>query len=103
GVPVGNTHASQVVLPVPVSATGRPRSTKSVPSKDRASPYLPLVVHAAPWIVPVRPLPEASAVVVPRPSFMPYPAARPLFPLSAVAVATFENALAVPAVSIAWI
>src|SRR5438046_10434344 len=68
GQRVGKTHASQVMLPLGVSATGLPRSTKlEVPLKVRASPYLPCVVHVAPVIVPVMQLLEVSAVVEPNP------------------------------------
>jgi hypothetical protein len=48
----------------------------SIPSNDRAAPYFPSVVQAAPEIVPLFPLPEASARVEPAPASKPYAATR---------------------------
>src|SRR5215471_1421732 len=72
GFAVGSTHASKLMLPVPLRDGGVPRSTKlDVPSKFRALPYLPAVVHVVLCSVPVTELPEASLVVVPVPSEKP--------------------------------
>ncbi len=63
------THALTVMLPVKRSDAGLPSSTKSfTPSKDTA-PALRPVPQVAPFVnVPVSPLPDASAAVVPEPS-----------------------------------
>jgi len=51
----------------------RPRATFDAvtrlltPSKERALPYLPWLVHVAPAIVPWFPLPEASSAAPPLP------------------------------------
>ena len=65
----GNTHASSV-MPVVRSSDGASATvTQSLtPSKDRALPNFPCVLQVAPEIVPVRPLPEVSATVVPLPA-----------------------------------
>src|SRR5205814_978261 len=69
GLAVGKTHASTVMLPVVLKAAGAPRSTKlDVPLNDRPLPTLPEVVQVVFCSVPVRLLPETSAVVVPLPS-----------------------------------
>src|SRR6516162_9338278 len=47
-----------------------------VPLKVNAFPYLPEVVHVAPLIVPLFPLPDASFTTVPLPSSNPYAATR---------------------------
>ena len=47
------------------------RASERKPLKDKALPYLPEAVHAAPLTVPVFPLPEVSAAVVPDPSSKP--------------------------------
>jgi hypothetical protein len=60
------------------------------PLNDSPLPYLP-VVHVAFVIVPVFPVPDASATVVPVPSLNPYAATRPdVVPCGVVALATFE-------------
>ena len=48
-----------------------------VPLKFKALPYLPEVVHVAPLMVPLFPLPDASFTTVPVPSLNPYAATRP--------------------------
>src|SRR5262249_53988439 len=48
-----------------------------VPLKVNAFPYLPEVVHVAPLMVPLFPLPDASFTTVPLPSSNPYAATRP--------------------------
>ena len=48
-----------------------------VPLNVSAVPNFPLVVQVAPLIVPVWPLPETSATVVPVPSLKLYAATRP--------------------------
>src|SRR5215471_17209254 len=45
-----------------------------VPLKDKALPYLPEVVHVAPLMVPLFPLPDASVTIVPDPSLKAYAA-----------------------------
>src|SRR5206468_13033752 len=47
-----------------------------VPLNVKAFPYLPEVVHVAPLIVPLFPLPDASFTTVPLPSSNPYAATR---------------------------
>src|SRR5436309_3268798 len=88
GHAVGNAHASHVMLPLGVSATGLPRSTTELPLKVRASPYLPEEVHVAPFWVPLMPLPDWSLTAAPKPSFRPQ---APTRPFCGVALATFEN------------
>src|SRR5262252_8572703 len=48
-----------------------------LPLKDKALPYLPEVVHVAPLMVPLFPLPDWSFTTVPLPSLNPYAATRP--------------------------
>ena len=48
-----------------------------VPLNVKALPYLHEVVHVAPLIVPLFPLPDASLTTVPLPSLNPYAATRP--------------------------
>src|SRR5262252_6190210 len=48
-----------------------------LPLKDKALPYLPEVVHVAPVIVPLFPLPDKSLTTVPLPSLNPYAATKP--------------------------
>src|SRR6516164_4813260 len=74
---VGLTHASSVI-PVVRSSDGASLTTtvELVPLNLRASPYLPAVVQVALERVPVLPLPEPSAVVVPLPSLKAYDATR---------------------------
>src|SRR6266567_6882735 len=70
GLAVAKTQASQLILPDGRNDAGAPRSTYAVlPLKDSAVPNLPEFVQVVLWTVPVRPLPDASAVVVPLPSF----------------------------------
>ena len=38
---------------------------------------MPEVVHVAPLIVPLFPLPDASVTIIPEPSLKPYAATRP--------------------------
>src|SRR5205809_8027754 len=73
----GFTHASSV------RAVDRSSELESatvtqllVPLNDRALPYLPPAAQVAPEIVPVFPLPEASATVEPVPSSKLYAATR---------------------------
>src|SRR5262245_41915821 len=63
-----------------------------VPLKDRALPNLPAVLQVALLIVPVFPLPEASATVEPVPASKLYAATR-VFELDTV---TFTPAVGVP-------
>src|SRR5689334_5589652 len=74
----------------------------AVPLKDKALPYLPRVVQVIPALrVPVWPLPERSAVLVPVPSPNAYP--RTLLDTTAVvlAVAVLEYTLRLAAASVA--
>ena len=48
-----------------------------MPLKDSALPYLPLLVHVAPKIVPLLPLPDRSFRVAPDPSLNEYAATKP--------------------------
>src|SRR5678815_6033695 len=68
---VGMTQASSVIRVVSASELELLTSTRSLtPSKLSAVPYLPATTQVAPpLIVPVLPLPEASATVVPAVSY----------------------------------
>src|SRR2546423_11788186 len=69
---VGLTHASSVMALVRWSRLLSVTVTHAlVPLKESAPPNSPAVVHVALASVPVRPWPEASAVVVPVPSLKP--------------------------------
>jgi hypothetical protein len=58
----GSTHAISVIPVVRSSELLSLTVTQSLmPSNDRALPYLPAVVHAAPLTVPPFALPETSA------------------------------------------
>jgi len=61
-----------------------------VPLNCSALPYLPVAAQAAFVIVPVFPLPDASATVVPYPSSNAYAATSPLGAAGVVALAVFE-------------
>src|SRR5271155_5204960 len=104
GAVVGFTHASSVTALVRWRDAASFITTWAfVPLKDRAPPYLPLVVQVALTIVPVLPFPETSLTVVPDPALKSYAATSPGVPVEAlvVAVAVFENALRFPAASVA--
>jgi hypothetical protein len=74
---VGYTHASNVIPLVNCSDGALLMVTRApVPLKLNAFPYLPEVVHVAPLIVPLFPLPDASFTTVPLPSSNPYAATR---------------------------
>ena len=69
---VGKIHASSVSAAVGFSSAVEATVTQSLtPSKVSALPKRPWVVQAAPEMVPVCALPEASAVLVPVPSLKP--------------------------------
>ncbi len=71
---VGFTQASSVIAVVRWSDAESSTETNAfVPLNERALPYLPAVApaHVAPESVPVLPLPDWSAVVVPMPSSNP--------------------------------
>src|SRR2546427_391193 len=73
----GFTHASKVIPVVSCKDAALLMVTCApVPLNTSARPYLPEAVHVAPLIVPVFPLPEASATVVPVPSLNEYAATR---------------------------
>ena len=71
----GLIHAS-IVIPVVRSSSGASGIVTMLeePLKDSAPPYLPAAVQAAFTIVPVFPLPEASATLAPEPSSNEYAA-----------------------------
>jgi hypothetical protein len=74
---VGYTHASNVIALVNCSDGALLTVTEAlVPLKLKALPYLPEVVHVAPLIVPLFPLPDRSVNTVPLPSLNPYAAIR---------------------------
>jgi len=69
---VGYTHASRVIALVNCSDGALLTVTKAlVPLKVKAFPYLPEVVHVAPLMVPLFPLPDTSFTAVPFPSLNP--------------------------------
>jgi hypothetical protein len=75
---VGYTQASRVIPLVNCSDAALLIVTKALfPLKLKASPYLPDVVHVAPLMVPLFPLPDASLTTVPLPSLNAYAATRP--------------------------
>src|SRR5947208_10877721 len=75
---VGYTQASKVIALVNCSDVALLMVTRAfVPLKFKALPYLPEVVHVAPLMVPLFPLPDASFTTVPLPSLNPYAATRP--------------------------
>src|SRR5258706_9995830 len=79
GVEVGYTHASSVMPVVSRSEVAFGIVTRAlVPLNTSALPNLPDVVQVAPLIVPVLPLPEISATVVPAPSLKVYAATKPV-------------------------
>jgi hypothetical protein len=68
----GRTHASTVMPVVRSREAASATVTQSLtPSNDRAPPYLPAAVQAAPETVPALELPEPSAAVVPVVSLKP--------------------------------
>src|SRR2546430_3646684 len=96
----GFTHASSVIRLVSCSEGELATVTQlEAPSKESALPYLPFAVHVVLLRVPVLPLPEESATVVPVPSLKEYTATRPLGGAVTVAVAWLEEALRFPAAS----
>src|SRR2546430_12696878 len=98
----GFTHASNVIAVVRCKEAASGIVTFAlVPLNESAFPYLPNVVHVAPLIAPLCPLPEASAAVVPEFSSKPYAATRVDAPACVVALATFEVGPRLPAASIA--
>src|SRR5690349_9683101 len=99
----GLTQASSVMAVVRCSDAASGMSTRALlPLKDRALPNLPAVLQVAPpTSVPVLPLPDRSATVVPVPSLKPYAATRPGVVAGVVALATLEYGLRLPAASVA--
>ena len=75
---VGKTHASSV-MPLVKSrlATSLTLTRLLVPLKDKFFPNFPDVFQVAPPMVPLFPLPEASAVVLPAPSSKPKATSKP--------------------------
>src|SRR5262245_37823743 len=100
---VGFTQASSVIAePRCRVAESGTLTVAFDPLKDSPLPYFPAAVHAAFASVPVLPLPEASATVVPEPSLNAYAATRPpAVACAVVAVATFEYAPRLAAASVA--
>ncbi len=75
---VGLTHASSVIAPVRCNdALSATVTRELLPLKLSAWPYFPVAAHVVFAVVPVLPLPDASATVVPDPSSNPYAATRP--------------------------
>src|SRR5262245_50493472 len=73
---VGLTQASRVMAVLRCRDAESLMFTRALlPLNDRASPYRP-AAHVALLIVPVLPLPEASATAVPVPSLNEYAATR---------------------------
>src|SRR5437773_3760937 len=99
----GFTQASSVMPLVRCSEAESGTLTREfVPLKRSALPYLPAVVQVAFEIVPVLPLPEESATVVPLPSSKPYADTRPGATVACVvALAGLETGPRLPAPSIA--
>jgi hypothetical protein len=95
----GRTQAESVIPLVrsSESASGTV-TTSSTPSKSSAAPMRPFGVHVALVIVPLLPVPEASATTLPVPSSKPYPATSPGGP-SAVVFSTVTVTPAEVAVS----
>jgi hypothetical protein len=101
---VGYTHASKVIADVTFNDADPAMLTRLLtPLKSNALPYLPEGVHVAPLIVPVFPLPDASATVVPVPSLKLYAATNPVEggALDVVVVPTLEYPLKFAAASVA--
>ena len=74
---VGYTHASKVTPLLRSRESESLTVTKSEPLKERALPFLAVVVRAAPVIVPALPLPETSATTLPLLSLKEYAATGP--------------------------
>ena len=73
-----------------------------VPLKESALPNLPAVDQVVFDVVPLLPLPDRSATLVPLPSSKPHAPVRPgSGPLGTTAVISFEAALVLPALSLA--
>jgi hypothetical protein len=90
----GSTHASSVIRFVSCNEAEFATVTQlDDPSNESAPPNLPTLAHVVLVSVPVLPLPDASAVVVPLPSLNPYAATSPLGGAVTAAVAWFEDAL----------
>src|SRR5436309_13701966 len=88
---VGFTQASSVIPLVKCSEFESGTFTRAlVPLKTSAFPYFPAVVQVAFEIVPLLPLPDRSATVVPEPSLKAYAATRPDAGDWVVAAALFE-------------
>src|SRR5688572_25295099 len=74
----GLTHASSVIAVLKCNEGVSGTLTHAeLPLNERAPPYFPAVVQVASVRVPVFPVPEASAVVVPVPSLNEYAATKP--------------------------
>src|SRR5712691_10087875 len=70
---LGFTHASSVIPAVTSSDGASGMLTRLLtPLKLSAAPYRPCATHVAPEIVPLLPLPDVSATVVPEPASMLY-------------------------------
>ncbi len=76
--PLGRTQAESVIPFVRSRSFASATVTQSsIPSNESAPPFLPAADHSGPEIVPVWPLPVASASVVPEPALKPYAATSP--------------------------
>ena len=97
GMANGFTQASSVIPVVRCNDAASLIVTKAFfPSNTNALPYFPLVVHTAFTMVPVFPVPDESAAVVPAPSLNEYAATSPETNAPVVALATFEYGLTLP-------
>src|SRR5688572_24160439 len=86
----GRTQAINVTRVTSSAAASGTVTQSLTPSNDSAPPFLPAAACVAPEMVPVKLLPEASAVVVPLVSLKPYAATSPAIgaPSSLVMVTT---------------
>src|SRR4051812_10231735 len=101
-IALGLTQASRVMPVVRSRLLASPTLRMLLlPLKLSALPYLPPLVQVAPAIVPVLPLPERSARLVPEPASKLYEATRPVGGgvVVMVAVASLLVGLVLPAAS----
>src|SRR4051812_1256493 len=100
---LGLTQASSVMPELSWSDDEFGTLTRAlVPLKTRAPPYFPVAVQVVFETVPVFPVPDASAVVVPDPSLNEYAATSPEGPAACVVPKlVFESAPRLPAASTA--
>ena len=98
----GLTHASSVIPVDSCSWAALGTETSALPPLNcSALPNFPVAAHVAFEMVPLWPLPDASATVVPDPSSNAYAATSPDGPAGVVALAVLEYVLRLPAASVA--